>query len=417
MSHPDTLRLAAYLDGALAPDELAEMHAHTLRCAACAARLEQLRADERRLRAFASLGAAPDVRANVRMRLHRRPALRLLPQGLALGGVLVVLLAFALLVSTARGGTVGPVSERLFIVDRDRDELVALDAANGAELGSLALGRQPLGVRYSPLFDRLYVAHDAGVVAVDPHKLTIVARWPDDQPASGARALALDERRGALYMALADGTLLTLDAATLQTASTRDIALDPPTLALAPDGGTLFGLDAERTRLVGIRLDTSQVLTQPLDPAVAGQRAWLAAATDNQSVFLLHAGPSPQLVRVNLIDGTTQRMPLRAGPAPWGLVLLDDGSLAVPRGDGSIGGVEVFDAQTLTVMQRIDPEADQHAVVAGADHTLFALNWLHGTVTRYALGREDVLWQVRLDGRQPWDGVYMPGGWRWPFSR
>ena len=62
--HPDTLQLAAYLEGALGDAERADLRAHVLTCASCAARLEQLRADSRRITLALSSGAVPDVRAS-----------------------------------------------------------------------------------------------------------------------------------------------------------------------------------------------------------------------------------------------------------------------------------------------------------------------------------------------------------------
>ena len=64
--HLDTQQLAAYLDGALSDAERADLRAHVLTCATCAARLERLRADGRRITVALSSGAAPDVRAAVR---------------------------------------------------------------------------------------------------------------------------------------------------------------------------------------------------------------------------------------------------------------------------------------------------------------------------------------------------------------
>src|SRR5213078_2038250 len=65
--HPDNKQLAAYLDGALNEAEHATTRAHILTCAACAARLERLRDDARRIATLSSI-PAPDVRTAVRAR-------------------------------------------------------------------------------------------------------------------------------------------------------------------------------------------------------------------------------------------------------------------------------------------------------------------------------------------------------------
>jgi len=86
--HSDTQQLAAYLDGALSDAERAELRAHVLTCATCAARLERMRDDGRRITIALSSSAAPDVRAAVRGRLRGSIARDWLMRGLALVGAL-----------------------------------------------------------------------------------------------------------------------------------------------------------------------------------------------------------------------------------------------------------------------------------------------------------------------------------------
>src|SRR6478735_2916083 len=95
--HPDTHQLAAYLDGAVSDAKRMELRAHILTCATCAARLEQLRADGRRITVALSRVAAPDVRVVMRGRLRGSAARTWLVRGLALAVALVALMLFAVL--------------------------------------------------------------------------------------------------------------------------------------------------------------------------------------------------------------------------------------------------------------------------------------------------------------------------------
>lgn len=413
--HLDTTRLAAYLDNTLDSSEHAAARAHLLTCATCAARLERLRADEQIIRRLAHAGVVPDVRAAVRAKRHRASPLRLLGRGAAFASALAVLLLFALLIGTRSGGAFGWSPDRLFVVDRSRGELVALDPATGAELASAAVGYQPRQVRYSRRADRLYVLDARGIAAVDPQTLTVVARWQPDQHALDGSSFVIDERRGALYVTQPDGAPTILDAQTLQQTGNLPVAAGSTALALGSDGSTIYALDSAAAQLTALTLppNTAAARTWPLDGRTAEQQGWLVAG--GQAVYVLHAGTRPVLDRIDVRDGSTRRATLDDGPTPWGLWLLDNGQLAVPRGDSVRGGVEIIDGQILELRQHLDPTADQHAVVVGPANTLFALNWLHGTVTRYDLSRDAPVWQIKLDGRQPWDGEYVPGGWHWPF--
>ncbi|HEX9374457.1 MAG TPA: zf-HC2 domain-containing protein, partial [Roseiflexaceae bacterium] len=116
--HPDNLLLAAYLDGAIDPDERAELRAHMLTCPACTARLERLRDDARRIDAALGAGAVQDVRAAVRARLRRPAPGAWLARGAAATGAIAALLLFAMLIGSSRGGTAGRTPDRLFVTDK-----------------------------------------------------------------------------------------------------------------------------------------------------------------------------------------------------------------------------------------------------------------------------------------------------------
>src|SRR5437762_6745483 len=96
--HLDTYQLAAYLDGALDAATRAATRAHILTCPACAARLDRLRDDARRITSVSASSPTPDVRAAVRVRLRRASPFTWLARGGAFAGALAALLLFAVLI-------------------------------------------------------------------------------------------------------------------------------------------------------------------------------------------------------------------------------------------------------------------------------------------------------------------------------
>jgi hypothetical protein len=82
----------------------------------------------------------------------------------------------------------------------------------------------------------------------------------------------------------------------------------------------------------------------------------------------------------------------------------------VARGDGSRGGGELFDTHALTAVVHLERETDEHHLASGPPDTIFALNWLHGTVACYDLDAGRLLWRTPPQDWEPWDGVLVPGG-------
>ncbi len=419
--HPDNLQLAAYIDGALDEAERATLRAHVLTCPACAARLERLHADARRIvTTFSPVSSAPDVRAALRARLRHRGPGTWLARGGALAGALAALLVFALLIGS-RGGTVGRVPDRLFVTDSQNGQLVALDAYDGARLSAVDIGSYPTELRYDRRLGRVYVLVANGVVAVDQRTLAVVNRWAAPDTLGTNAGLALDEARGRLYISQPSAGLITsLDAATLTPAQAIPAGSAPGALAIAPDGQTLLALDGATSAVWKIDLAGSDRAARLFDPGAAGQRCWFALSDDAQTVYLLCGGApangAARLWRIDITSGLAQGpSALDQGPMPWDLLLLDADHLAIARGDGLRGGIAIVATGSLGVTGRLDPSYDEHHLVAGPRGTVFALNWLHGSVTRYNLSGAAVTWRISHEQWQPWEAVFVQGGWRWPW--
>jgi DNA-binding beta-propeller fold protein YncE len=420
--HPNTRQLAAYLDGALGDAERAELRAHILTCAACAARLAQLRDDSRRITVALSSGAVPDVRAAVRNRVRRGAAARgWLVRGLALTGALAALLLFAILAGARASGTAGRSPDRLVIIDRSNMQLAALDASNGTRLASLKLDEIPNGIKYDEVHDRLYVLLEQSVIIVDPRTLQLIARWNASRPLASAASMALDARGERLYVAQPSGVLaLALDQPEVAVARAYDLGVTPNALAIAPNGMTLYALNAEQARIWTINVADgsarSQALAQP-NP----RNGYINLSRDGSFVYVLLTGMGeradrPALWRIDRTGQSETPALLEPMPLPWDLELLDTGQLAIPRGDGRTGGVELIAADTLKTTARLEPTYDQHHIITGPNGTLYGLNYAHATITRFDAGTRAVIWRTPDDrSLVPWDGVYVRGGWRWPF--
>jgi hypothetical protein len=419
--HPDIYQLAAYLDGALGAAERADLRAHVLTCTACAARLERLRDDGRRITIALSSGAAPDVRVAVRARRRRSPARAWLARGLALAGALAALLLFAVLAGARGGGTAGRSPDRLVIIDKSNTQLVALDAADGARLATLKLAEAPIGIKYDEIRDRLYVLLAQSVIAVDPRTLQPAGRWDAPQPLAAGAGMALDSRSRRLYLAQPGGVLaLALDLPEIAVAQTYDLGQMPGALALSPDGATLYALNEAQARLWTIDVAGGSARSQALASSLA-RSGYLSVSRDGRSIYVLLTGVGargdrPALWRIDRTGQAETPTLLAQTPPPWDMELLDTGQLAIPRGDGRTGGVELIAADTLSTTVRLEPTYDQHHVVAGPNGTLYGLNYTHATITRFDAITRAVAWRTPEDrGLTPWDGVYVPGGWRWPF--
>jgi hypothetical protein len=420
--HPDHRQLAAYLDGALDPAAHAELRAHILTCASCKARLERLRDDARRIaNVLGSSGATPDVRAAVRAQLRRPAFSTWLGHGIGLAGASVALLLFALLLAVRSGATLGRTPDRLFVVDRQTKQLIELDAGDGARLRSVTIGGQPSSMIYNSLLDRTYIMLSQSIVAVDTRTLGEIGRWDNPEPFRLNAGMALDEQRGWLYAARANG-VVALDMTTLAEIPDFHAAGAPGPLALAPDGKALFTIDQVGDAVRRIELPSGVATNYPPDSADTGRTGFLALSSDGRAIYVLRSGATPTLRRIDAGSGrVSATLSLPAGPAPWDLLRLDEHHLAIPRGDGQKGGITIVETDSLKVAEIIDPDRDQHHLVAGPGGGVFSLNFSPDTGTRYEpSGQQQRMWDTNLGQPlkgQPWDGAFVPGGWRWPWER
>ncbi len=410
--HPDTARLAAYLDGSLPGKELAELRAHMLTCAACTAQLARLRADAQAIERTLT-GPTPDVRAAVRARLRTPPARWFMPAlGIAAG--LAALLVFALLLGAGNFRTAASRPARLFITERSRGQVLVLDPATGTQLAAAPLGETPAAIVYDAERAQIYVAFPQAIAALDPATLAVRWRWQAPQAISSNANIVLDAQGGWLYVPQTDG-VLALNVAGDAPAVARVFALSasPQALALTPDGATLLALAPPEARLWSISTREGTASSQQLAQPDATRSGWLALSSDGTTSYVLltriGSAATPAVWQINRRDGASTTLALGSAPAPWDFALLEGGLLAVPRGNGARGGVELLATGPLSRAAQLDPTYDQHHIVVGAGGELFGLNFSHGTITRYDVAGRSVAWRTAADtGISPWDGVLVP---------
>jgi hypothetical protein len=313
------------------------------------------------------------------------------------------------------------VPDRLFVLETASARLTALDAETGAQLGAAQLNSTPTAVCHDPRRNRLYVLTSGGVLALDPERLDVLGLWASPRPLGRGAGMALDARRGLLYVAQpGEGMVARVDIATMTSGAPLALGADPGPLALSSDGRTLYGIDLADGALWSLALPGGAATTYPLGLAEPGRGAWLAVS-DGVLYAMRGAVPSratgtaepPAIWRLDTRGALSRPLPVAAAPTPQDLVALGGDRLALARGDGQLGGVELLAAESAAIIGRIDPPHDLHRLVAGEGGALFALNWRLGIAARYDLasGREE--WRVTLGG-EPRDAVFIPGGWRLP---
>jgi hypothetical protein len=379
-----------------------DLRAHVLTCNQCTRRLEALRADAHCIQA--ALGG-------VSMPPLRRPLARRVPRGLPLaGGLALVLLALVVVMAGhpfGAAGTAAPPAGRLIVADEQGARLVAFDAATGARTGELIVGPHPRAVQYDAVHGLIFVRDDEGIASIDVATLTPRGRW---RPAAGKRVgvFALDAPHARLFASTGAGLAeISIGADGRLTERGRmALAEQPAALALNPAGGRLFAWLTRASTLVTIDIQRGTTFAQLLPGD--GQGRVLLAPGRHGILMLRAGGPDARSPVLRLLDagsGLVQAQLTLSGDMPaWDMAVLSDGRVAVARGDGYRGGVELFAPDTLAPIGTIDAGADQHALAAGPAGDLAALNWMRGTIASYdAQGRPR--WQVSRPGWMPRSAV------------
>ncbi|NOK61294.1 MAG: hypothetical protein GFH27_549305n63 [Chloroflexi bacterium AL-W] len=409
---PDFDLLAAYLDGLLDEDEYAEVRTKILTDPAWAMGLEQLHRDAERITRVAVARPIPDVRAAVHAKRQRIQPMRWVNRLVTFSGMCLVLLLIALLVGSESSITMGPSAPRLFVVDRSNDQLLVLDPDSGTLMERVNVGPNPSQVLYDAQRDQLYVFTSDGVEIVNPDSLAVSKLWSTSSPFERSADMVFDSQRDLLYISSAEyDRIFVMDVDNPQRRSFA-AGSSPTELALTPDSRRLFAIDSQEASIWVFELPSGDVVSQWLNRNNLGRRGWLTPGYEGD-VYVLRSGQPPLLHRFDPDEPPGDFAQLDQGAPVWDITRVSD-KLVVARGDGERGGIDIIDIHTLTTIINLDPLHDQHMLVNGSDETVFALNWVHGTITHYNIAEAQVLWRVTLDGQQPYEGVFVPRHWRFP---
>lgn len=412
--HPELTMLTAYVDGALAPAENAALRAHLLTCAVCTARLDSIRADQQRITRALSAGPAPDVRAAVRARLPQSRVRKWVVPATGVAAGLIGVLLFAMLISSGQLGTAARAPARLLITDRAKGQIVEFDLATGTQLRSASVGPAPTAILYDAVRERLYVALQQSIVALDATTFAPLSHWDTPQPLNMNTNLALDARGGWLYVPQPGGVaVLALNEPALTLAHVYTLGATPSALALTPAGRTLYALAPTQARLWSIDIATSETRSQVLAQPDELRSGWLVLSPDSATIYVLLTRATndnnPVLWHISRSENASTTLTLASQPPPYDLALLEHGSIAIPRGNAIAGGIELISTNPLSSTGQIDPDYDQHHVVAGPGNVLLGINFTHSTLTRYDSATRRIIWRMSGPaGWQPWDGVIVP---------
>ncbi len=142
------------------------------------------------------------------------------------------------------------VTKRVFIMNVDSNDAIAVDAASGAVAGTIALGGQP----QSPTVGgrgRVFVniADKGQVVEIDARELTVVHRWPL-APCEGPSGLSMDQKNRRLFAVCDDRIMAVMDADSGKVIATPRIGYGPYVSGFDPDTQLVFSSNGAGTLTV-----------------------------------------------------------------------------------------------------------------------------------------------------------------------
>ncbi len=215
-------------------------------------------------------------------------------------------------------------SGRLYVSDERGGEVVVLDAATGVITLRIAVGKRPRGMQFSPDGKRLYVALSGSAIAgpgADESTLP-----PPERRFDGIGVI--DVKAGRLLRTLPGGT-------------------DPETLALAPDGRTIYVANED-----GMQLSAIDALSGSLraNARIGVEPEGVAVRPDGRLVYVACEGSAVVYVLDAKTLAVVAKIPTAARPR--GIAFARDGNsgfISVEMG----GAITVFDTRTQQVVRTV----------------------------------------------------------------
>ena len=301
-----------------------------------------------------------------------------------MAGALLALAPAFFTPSVASGQRRG-VAGRLYVSDERGGEVVIVDAGSGTITGRIGVGKRPRGMQLSPDGRHLYVALSGSAIAgpgVDESALP-----PPDRRFDGIGVI--DTRSGKLLRTLRAGS-------------------DPETLAVAPDGRTLYVANEDGMQLT--RIDVASGTLHSVGIGVEPEG--VAVRPDGKMVYVTCEGTGV----VYAIDAGSMaivaKIPTR--PRPRAIVFARNGRSGFIS-DEMGAAITAFDTATHQVLRTIDlaagaatpprpmglatsPDGERLYVTTGRGGALIEIDLHTFSVRRTLAGIGQRPWGLALNG-------------------
>lgn len=271
-------------------------------------------------------------------------------------------------------------SGRLYISDEGSGAVVILEAATGVITTRVAVGKRPRGMQLSPDGKRLYVALSGSAMAgpgVDESRLP-----PPDRRFDGIGVI--DVKSGRLLKTLPGGT-------------------DPETLALAPDGRTVYVANEDAMQLSAIDALSGRLRASV---RIGVEPEGVAVRPDGKLVYVACEGSGV----VYAIDAMTLAVVAKipTGSRPRGIAIARDGNSGFIS-DEMGGAITVFDTHTQQVLRTITLPATAGTLTrpmglatSPDGRSLYVTTGRGGALIEIDLLTAGIKRNIAAVGRRPW---------------
>ncbi|MGO4704087.1 PQQ-dependent catabolism-associated beta-propeller protein [Dyella sp. 2RAB6] len=300
-------------------------------------------------------------------------------------------------------------ADTMYVSDEQASVVHVLDGMSGRVTASIAVGRRPRGMAFSPDHGRLYVASgdDDRIDVIDTKTNRVVDRLPSG-PDPERFALSPDGKR--LYVANErDSAVSFVDVAGKRIVATVSVGSEPEGMAVSPDGKTVICtseaaslvhfIDADKATLT----DSVLVGTRPRDAVFTPDGAWLLVSSEARATLAVFDARTRKVLRTIDFYKAAGAPP---GVQAIGIALEASGKQAfVALGRGN-HAAEV-DLATGAILRYFPVGQRNWGIALSPDQTrVYAANGLSGDLT--IIHRHDGTTQsVRLGGK-PWGVAVLP---------
>lgn len=187
-----------------------------------------------------------------------------------------------------------PATQRVFTFNAKSQDATAVDAAKGTVVGTIPLGGKPefaVSDGKGELF--VNIEDKSEVLALDPKKLSVIARWPL-APCQGPTGLSLDIKNRRLFSSCRNKLLAVMDADNGKSITTLPIGLGPDGTAFDPVTESVFVSCGEGVMTTVHEDSPTQFRVTGTVATMQGART-LALDRDKHDIYLIRAqlGPPP----------------------------------------------------------------------------------------------------------------------------